>query len=182
MNGSLFRPMVRLCAHVLPVLCLSSGPLGFADEASPGGARQALGKAEILAKALSSGDPLDAKDAVNEATRMVPLMESMASLLKGSEEKIASIRLDFEKKASGSSSATVSAFYQSELKTMKGREEDLSDLRRKVEGMVAQIKAKVEKAKANPEVQALLKDDELLRKSKEALEKLKNLKLPSLEP
>jgi hypothetical protein len=89
--------------------------------------------------------------------------------------------LDFEKKASGSSSATVSAFYQSELKTMKGREEDLSDLRRKVEGMVAQIKAKVEKAKANPEVQALLKDDELLRKSKEALEKLKNLKLPSVE-
>lgn len=169
-------------AGIALLLCLAFGSLGVAEEASPGGARQVLGRAEILSKALGAADPLDARDAINEAIRVVPVMESMALLLKGSEEKIASVRVEFEKKASGGSKASVNAFYQSELKIMKGREEDLSDLRRKVEGMVGQIKEKVEKAKANPEVQALMKDDELLRKAKEALEKLKNLKLPSLDP
>ena len=182
MNSSIFAKAGHSFRTVCAIATLVSCSLCEAEEASPGGARQVLGKAEILVKALGSADPFDTRDAITEALHMVPVMESMALLLRSSEEKIASIRVEFERKASGGSTASVSAFYQSELSIMRGREEDLSDLRRKVDGMVAQIKAKVEKAKANPEVQALLKDDELLRKSKEALEKLKNLKLPSLEP
>lgn len=168
-------------------ILLGAGALGFgtlhaAEEASPGGARQAVSRAETLAKALGSADPQDARDAVYEASRLVPTMEAMVALLKTAADKIALIRADFEKKASAGAGATATSFYEAELKTMKGREGDLSDLRAKLEGSVSQLKAKVEKAKANPEVQALLKDDELLRRTKEALEKLKSIKVPSVDP
>ncbi len=153
-----------------------------AEEASPGGARQVLSRSEFLAKSLGSEDPVDARNAIKEAVRMVPSMEAMASLLNSTVEKIAAMRAEFEKKANRGTSASATAFYEAELKIMRGREADLSDLRGKLTGAVAQLKEKIEKAKANPDVQALLKDDELLQWAKDALEKLKGYKLPSLDP
>ncbi|MEI6872820.1 MAG: hypothetical protein WCL08_11110 [Verrucomicrobiota bacterium] len=152
-----------------------------AEEASPGGARRALNRAEQLQKNLNSADPSELRDSLNEATQLMPSMEAMVALLKVSEEKIAGIRAEFEKKAENASRQTA-AFYQNELKTMKDREADLADMRVKMETMVRELKAKVEKAKKDPEVQALLQQDDLLRRSNETLDKLKKLKLPSLEP
>jgi hypothetical protein len=153
-----------------------------ADEASPGGARQALNRADALAKTLGSDDPVDVRNAMKEAVQIVPAMERIASLLSSAAERIVAIRMEFEKKAVQGKSAAATAFYEAELKIMKGREADLSELHTKLTSSVAQLKEKIEKAKSNPEVQALLRDDELLQRAKDALEKLKSLKLPSLDP
>ena len=171
----------HLGLYLLTVLQLSTLAHG-ADEPSPGGGRQALGKAEILFKALGSDDPLDAKNAVQESAQLIPAMEAMSAVLTGAAGKIASLRSEFEKKASAGTSAAAAAFYEAELKIMKAREADLNDLRKKIDNMASQLKAKIEKAKDDPDVQALLKDDELLQRTKNALEKLKSFKFPSTNP
>jgi hypothetical protein len=174
-------PQLWWFTGAIVAFCLFANPAFSAEEASPGGARRALNRAEQLQKNLASGDPTELRDSLNEATQLMPTMEAMAALLKTSEEKIAGIRAEFEKKAENASRQTA-AFYQTELKTIKDREADLADMRVKMEAVVKDLKAKVEKAKADPEVHALLQQDDVLRRSNEALEKLKRLKLPSLEP
>jgi hypothetical protein len=167
--------------YFLALLHLPSVVQG-ADEPSPGGARQALGRAEILFKSLGSDDPSDAKNALQESAQLLPAMEAMSAVLTNAAGKIASLRSEFERKASAGTSAAAAAFYEAELKVMKAREADLNDLGKKLDKMASQLKAKIEKAKADPDVQALLKDDELLQRTKNALEKLKSLKLPSTNP
>jgi hypothetical protein len=173
----MIRRLSFLAFSLVPLTCSWAG-----DEASPGGARQALNRAGELAKVLGSDDPVDAKNAIKEAVRMLSSMEAMSALLNSAVEKIAAIRAEFEKKAARGTSTAAIAFYEAELKMMKGREADLSDLRGKLTGAVAQLKEKIDKAKADPDVQALLKDDELLRWAKETSEKLKGYKLPSVDP
>jgi hypothetical protein len=176
------KSVVHRSALILAVICISTVQVGASGEASPGGARQALDSADILTKALNSGDPSDATDAVQKAVRLIPTLEAMASVLDASALNIAAIRADFEKEAAKTGDAATTAFYESEVKTMKGREADLSDLRSKLSRAVAQLREKVDKAKANPKVQALLKDDEVLQRATDALEKLKGIKLPKLDP
>jgi len=171
----------HLGLYLLTILQLPNLVQG-ADEPSPGGARQALGKAELLFKSLGSDDPPDVKNAVQESAQLMPAMEAMSAVLTTAAGKIALIRSDFEKKASAGSSAAAAAFYEAELKVMKAREGDLNDLRKKLDNVAAQLKAKLEKAKSDPDVQALLKDDELLQRTKNALEKLKSFKFPSTNP
>jgi len=171
----------RLGFYLLVALHLPALVQG-ADEPSPGGARQALGRAEILFKSLGSDDPSDAKNAVQESAQLIPAMEAMSAVLTGAAGKIASLRSEFEKKASAGTSAAAAAFYEAELKIMRAREADLNDLRKKIDSIASQLKAKIEKAKDDPDVQALLKDDELLQRTKNALEKLKSFKFPSTNP
>jgi hypothetical protein len=96
--------------------------------------------------------------------------------------KVAAIRAEFEKEALKTGDAAATAFYEAEVKTMKGREADFSELRGKLSRAVAHLREKVDKAKANPTVQALLKDDELLQRAKDVLEKLKSFKPPQIDP
>jgi len=152
-----------------------------AEEASTGGARRALDRAEQLQKGLDASDPSGVKESLKEALALIPVLDSMPVLFKTASEKIAAIRAEVEKKADSATKQNA-AFYRSDLKIMKEREADFEDLRLKIENVVKSLKLKVEKAKSNPEVQQLLKDEDLIRRSNEALEKLKSLKLPTLEP
>lgn len=176
------QPTSRAVLGIVFLVSACCARVSEAGEPSPGEARQALGRAEALAKALGSDDPADARNAIQEAVRLLPTMESMASVMDYAALNVALIRAEFERKASSSKSAVATAFYEAELKIMRGREADFSDLRSKLSGAVAQLKDRVEKAKANPDVQALLNDDELLQRAKDALEKLKSFKLPSVDP
>jgi len=172
-------PSLRLSGIAVAVVLIASTAFS-AEDASPGGARKSLNRAEQLQKALSSSDPYEMKDSLNEAMQLMPTMEAMAALLKVSEEKIAVIRTEFEKKAENASRQTA-VVYQAELVRMKEREADLADLRVKLDTLVKSLKTKVEKAKADPEVQALLQQDDVLRRSSEAMEKLNKLNLPSID-
>jgi len=153
----------------------------MAQELSIGGARRALDRAEHLQKGLDAADPFAVKDSLAEALQLVPAMEAMTALLRDSAAKIAAIRAEVEKKAENASKQSA-AFYQADLKTIKEREADFGDLRVKIEGVVKNLKLKIEKAKSNPEVQELLKDEDLIRRSNAALEKLRSLKLPPVNP
>jgi len=173
-----FLSPLSLCLGFAITLVSSSSS---AEEAPTGGARRALNRAEQIQKGLDASDPSDVKDFLKEALALIPVLDSMPALFKTAGEQIAAVRAEVEKKAS-SATKQAAAFYQSDLKIMKEREADFEDLRIKIESILKSLKLKVEKAKSNPEVQELLKDEELLRRSREALEKLKALKLPSLEP
>ncbi len=146
-----------------------------------GGANRALNRAEQLQKGLDDSDPFAVKDSLAEALKLVPAMEAMTVLLKDSAAKIAAIRAEVEKKAENASKQSA-AFYQADLKTIREREADFGDLRVKIEAVVKNLKLKIEKAKANPEVQELLRDEALIRRSNEALEKLRSFKLPPVNP
>lgn len=152
-----------------------------AQEASIAGARGALTRAEQLQKGLDGSDPFDMKDSLAEALRLVPVMESMMALLKSSAQKIALIRDEVEKKAENGPKKDA-AFYQSDLKIMKEREADFEDHRVKFEAMLKTLRGKIEKARSNPEVQELLKNEEAVRRANETLEKIRALKLPPVGP
>jgi hypothetical protein len=167
MISSGFRVVLRVCAATFLF------GFAWAQEASVGGAREALGRAERLSRGLSSEDPLDMRSALDEASKLIPVMQGMTTLLKEAESKIASIRAEFEKKSLGTGKAA--QFYESQLKLMRDREGSLSDLRLKVDQVASKLKESVEKALKNPEVQDLIKRDELLRKTNETIERLKKL-------
>jgi len=173
-----FLSTVSLCLGFAITLVSSSSS---AEEASTGGARRALNRAEQLQKGLDASDPSDVKESLKEALALIPILDSMPVLFKTAAEQIAAIRAEVEKKAESATKQTA-AFYQSDLKIMKEREADFEDLRVKIESILKSLRLKVEKAKSNPEVQEMLKNEDLIRRSREALEKLKALKLPSLEP
>lgn len=140
-------------------------------------------KVKNISARLEDADPFTTASALDEATKLADEIKAMIATIDASRQKSLDLRKDFSAKATAqASNRTAVAFYEREIAKLDDGIRKLNGAKDSLAKMAAELSEKAEKARANPDVKAILDAESAKARANKATEDLRKLTPKVLKP
>jgi|GEM_PF-6173576 len=132
---------------------------------------------------LDNSDPFATASALDAATKLGDEIKVIIDRIDASRQKSLDLKKDFSAKATAqASNRTAGAFYEREIAKLDDGIRKLNGAKDSLAKMAAELSAKAEKARANPDVKAILDAEAAKARANKATEDLRKLTPQVLKP